>query len=121
MLGKGGLREIFESIATIVTSEQVLSSIWKASIKTLIKLLSYKDVAASGLDADRFVRSLAEAPIDPIDRSEEEQKLLLKQKALIKAAKTFNLSTEARELVFKYVLSAVKRQTVDDLDHYYSL
>ncbi len=50
-----------------------------------------------------------EAPIDPVDRGEEEQKLLLKQKIVVKSAKTFVLSLDTHSKVLKYILSAVKR------------
>jgi len=40
---------------------------------------------------------------------------------LVKIEKTFNLSITAQLTVFNYLLSVVKKQTVDDVDQYYSL
>jgi hypothetical protein len=66
-----------------------VSSIWKASVKTLIKLLSFEEVVEAlvtgdnkqtdtTLDCNKFVEIVLDSKIDPIDHSEEEQKLLLK-------------------------------------------
>ena len=62
-----------------------------------------------------------EAKIEPIDQSEEEQKLLLKQKMLIKIIQTFRLKDSSHMTVFNYILSVAKKKTVDDIDQYYSM
>jgi hypothetical protein len=51
-----------------------------------------------------------------VDQSEEEQKLLLKQKVLIKVAKTFPLTDAAMTTVFIYILQNVKKGTLEDID-----
>ena len=63
----------------------VTSTLWKASIKTLIKLLQYTEVVrylsyceSEKIDLDKLIGTILEAHIDPVDHSEEEQKLLLK-------------------------------------------
>lgn len=109
----------------------VSSTIWRASIKTLIKLLSYPDVVHSlitagppsvpPLDLDLLITTFLEAQIDSADHSEEEQRLLLKQKMLVKIVTAFpGVSSPSQLAVFKYILSVVKKKTVDDLDSYYS-
>jgi hypothetical protein len=60
------------------------------------------------------VQVYLEAKIDPVDQSEEELKLLLKQKILIKIAETFQLSDLAILTSFRYILSVTKQKTLDD-------
>ena len=57
-----------------------------------------------------------EAKIDPVDHNEEEQKLILKQKVLLKIAETFALSELALETTFRYILKVTKEKTLKDLE-----
>jgi hypothetical protein len=62
-----------------------------------------------------------EAKIDPVDHNEEEQKLILKQKVLLKIAETFSLSDLALQTTFRYMLKVTKEKTLKDLENDYSL
>lgn len=121
------IKPLFEAMLQNLSREEgVLSSIWKASIKTMIKLLSYPEIVqhlighsdnqATYLDSNILVQIFLEAKIDPVDQSEEEQKLLLKQKMLLKIVETFHSTlTEASILtIFRYILSVVKKKTLED-------
>ncbi len=49
-----------------------------------------------------------------MDQNEEEQKLLLKQKVLLKIVQTFSLSDNALETTFRYMVKVIKQKTLDD-------
>lgn len=78
------LRELFESLLSLVRGSEdspaVLSSVWKASLRTLTKLLTFPSLVAAlldtrgdtQLDPDLLVRLFLEAKLDPVDHAEEE-------------------------------------------------
>jgi hypothetical protein len=123
------LRELFESLLSLVRggddSPAVLSSVWKASLRTLTKLLAFPGLVAAlrgdtQLDADLLVRLFLEAKLDPVDHAEEEQKILLKQQTLLKIMEILPVSQDAILTVFKAIVKEVKAKTVGDTDAIYS-
>jgi hypothetical protein len=113
-----------------ITSPGALSSLWKAAAKTILKMLTYPEVclalespwAPPALHPDSLVLTFIGASIEPVEHSDEEQKLLLKQKVLVKlATNVASLSLSSRVQVLDYLLKVIKQQTVHDLDEYYSL
>ncbi len=71
-------------------------------------------------DIQQFVLTFLEAKFDPIDQNEEEQKLVLLQKILFKITKTFILTEDYQFRIFKYMMTVLKKKTIDDVDSYYS-
>ena len=116
--------KLFEAmLGNVIGNPTVLSTVWKASVKTMIKLLSYSVIIESlrGYDFDALAKVFIEANIDTVDHSEQEQTLLLKQKMLLKIVKTFAITDESILSIVKYVNSVIKKWTIEDIDSYYTL
>lgn len=68
-----------------------------------------------------MVMSLIEAKFETIDMSEEEQMLVLIQKALIKIVKTLKLNDDYLFKVFEYFMLVLKEKSINDVDSNYSI
>jgi hypothetical protein len=123
---------VFEALLRNIRSGndelQVVSSVWKAAIRTFTKLLSCPTIVQAllsetndiCLDPNLLVEVFITAKVDPVDHAEEEQKLLLKQSVLLKILETMPVSETSRLTVLRYMLKVIKQKTVEDVDNVYS-
>jgi hypothetical protein len=116
---------------SLVTGEHeslVVSSVWKASLRTMCKLLDLPAVLSAlndkhvetQLDPNILVEVFLAAKLDPVDHAEEEQKILLKQQVILKIAEKMELSEGMMVVVFKAIVKEVKTKSMEDVDGVYS-
>ena len=64
---------------------------------------------------------MLEAKFEHIDVQEEEQKLLLIQKTLLKVIRQFSLSEDVEFMIVRYLMQVMKKKTVEDIEAYHTV
>eukprot|EP00347_Sterkiella_histriomuscorum_P023819 403333278 len=120
------LLALFYALLENIKNPALLGSLWKATVKTLIKLMSFKNLikalkSSPEFDSQQLLKTLMEAQFETVDHQEEEQMLLLIQKAILRSVTTLSLQEDLQFKIFRYFLTILKKKSIYDLDQTYSV
>ncbi|CDW90832.1 sec7 domain containing protein [Stylonychia lemnae] len=120
------LLNLINALLENIKNPALLGSLWKATLKTLIKILGYQEVVdklikAPEFDTQQLINTLMTAQFETIDVQEEEQMLILIQKAFLRIVISLQMSEDYQYKIFKYFMKILKKKSIEDSDQTYSM